>query len=182
MDKSNVELKSRSKVIVFLIILVLIFTSLFAITSVYIIRCKKTEKAETQANENSVTFSSLSGAYVGDAKALEGKTFGNEKEVRLELYEDGSFRYNNEPGLASGIIGYYTFTNDEIVLHGIVGCANDIGRTIISNKVTLKINSDKSLTDNKLDAKLQKSTDSFENQKDIISTQLKSALEMKVLD
>ena len=98
------------------------------------------------------------------------------------MYEDGSFHYFNEPGLGSGVMGYYTFNDNEIILHGIVGCANDIGRTIISDSITIKINSDKSLTDSKLSATLQKSSDGFENETNIISRQLKSALEMNVLD
>ncbi|MBR3673442.1 MAG: hypothetical protein IKN65_03995 [Clostridia bacterium] len=192
MENNKIDVKARNGVIVFLIILVLILASAFVASSVYIIRCKKDAKAgeadknndtsvtTTQTQENSLTFSSLSGLYVGDA-AKEGVVPGN-TQVRLYLFEDGSFRYNNEPGLASGIIGYYTFNDNEIVLHGIVQCANDIGRTIISDSLTIKINSDKSLTDGKLSATLQKSSEGFENETNIISTQLKGALEMKVLD
>lgn len=193
MDKNNVELKARNRVIVFLIILVLLFASLFVTTSVYIIRYKKSIKNEeadknketsvtTQTKENDVSFSSLTGLYVGDAKVESGTTPNGETTVRLYLYEDGSFQYDNHPGLASGIIGYYTFNDNEIVLHGIIGCANDIGRTIISESMTMKINEDKSFTDSKLNATLKKSSDKFENQTNIISRVLKAALEMNVLD
>ena len=194
MENNKIDVKARNGVIVFLIILVLIFASAFVASSVYIIRCKKDAKTEeadknkdtsvttTQAQENSLTFSSLSGLYVGDANVETGTTPGGETKVRLYMYEDGSFHYFNEPGLGSGVMGYYTFNDNEIVLHEIVQCANDIGRTIISDSITIKINSDKSLTDGKLGATLQKSSEGFENETNIISRQLKSALEMKVLD
>ena len=198
MGNNENDVKTRNGVIVFLIVLVLFFASAFVATSVYIIRDKKAGKIEevdknkdtsvttTQTqendNENNLTFSSLSGLYVGDAAVEPGTTPGGETKVRLYMYEDGSFHYFNEPGLGSGVMGYYTFNDNEIILHGIVGCANDIGRTIISDSITIKINSDKSLTDSKLSAILKKSSDGFENETNIISRQLKSALEMNVLD
>lgn len=194
MENNKIDVKARNGVIVFLIILVLIFASAFVVASVYIIRCKqdaKTEEADknkdtsvitTQIQENSLTFSSLSGLYIGDA-TVDIETFpGDQTKVRLYMYEDGSFRYFNEPGLASGVMGYYTFNDNEIILHGIIHCANDIGRTIVSDSLTIKINSDKSLLDGKLGATLKKSSEGFENDTNIISRQLKSALEMKVLD
>lgn len=181
MDKNNVELKARNKVIAFLIILVLLFASLFAATSVYIIRSKKNTNKDT-ATTTSQTFSTLSALYVGELKADDGTTFNNEKQVRLYVYEDGSFRYYKEPGLATCTVGYCTFNDTEFVLHGIVVCANDPGRTIINDNVTLKINSDGSFTDSKLNVTLKKSTEEFKNENGIISTELRNALDNHFLD
>jgi cell division protein FtsB len=127
--------------------------------------------------ENSLTFSSLSGIYVGDAKVEPGTTPDGETEVKLYLYENGSFEYNDSPGLGSGKVGYYTFSDNSIILHEVLLCANDIGRTITSDTMTLKINSDNSITDSKLNAILEKSSQKIENKTDIISTELKNALD-----
>lgn len=126
--------------------------------------------------ENSLTFNSLSGLYVGDAKVDPGTTPDGETEVRLYLYENGSFVYNDSPGFDSGKLGYYTFSDNNIVLHEVLLCANDIGRTITSDIMTLKINSDNSITDSNLNAVLKKSSQKIENKIDIISTELKNAL------
>lgn len=126
--------------------------------------------------ENSLTFNLLSGIYVGDAKVEPGTTPNGETEVRLYLYENGSFEYNDSPGLESGKVGYYTFSNNNIILHEVLLCANDIGRTITSDTMTLKINSNYSITDSKLNAILKKSSQKIENKTDIISTELKNAL------
>ncbi len=131
--------------------------------------------------ESDITFSSLSGIYVGDAKVEPGTTPDGETEVRLYLYENGSFEYNDSPGLGSGKIGYYTFNDNEIVLHEVLLRGNDIGRTITNDTITLKINDDKTITDSKLDAVLEKSIDKIENKIDIISTELKAALDNQSL-
>ena len=178
MENNKAEVKSRNGVIIFLIVLVLVFATAFVATSVYVIREKKSNK-NTQTQEI-VSFSSLTGKYVGNT--TKNNVVPSETEVSLYLYEDGSFHYYNKPGLASGVIGYYTFNDNEIVLHGVVGCANDIGRTVISDSVTIKINDDKSLTDSELDTTLKKSSDDFEKETNIISTELKAALNMDVLD
>lgn len=126
--------------------------------------------------ESNMTFSSLSGIYVGNAKVEQGRTPSGETEVKLYLYENGSFEYNDSPGLSSGKVGYYTFTENNIILHEVLLCANDIGRTITSDTMTLKINSDNSITDSKLNAILKKTSQKIENKTDVISTELKNAL------
>ncbi|MCR5146323.1 MAG: hypothetical protein K6B70_03120 [Clostridia bacterium] len=178
MEKHKAELKSRNGVIIFLIILVLVFASAFVATSVYVIR----EKKGTKSTQESITFSSLTGLYVGDAKVEPGTTPNGETKVRLYLYEDGCFEYYNQPGIGAHIIGYYTFKDNELVLHEVVGCANDPGRSIIDGTKTMKINDDKSFADSKLNATLTKSSDKFENQTSIMSKELKTALDNKFLD
>lgn len=126
--------------------------------------------------ENRLTFSSLSGMYIGDAKVEPGTTTDEETEVRLFLYEDGSFSYNNHSGLAAGIVGYYTFNENDIILHEVLKCANDIGRSITSDTMTLKINKDNSITDNKLNAVLKKTSQKIESKTNCISEELKNAL------
>ena len=133
--------------------------------------------SNSNSNEvSNITFSSLSGIYIGDAKVESGTTPNGETEVRLYLYENGSFEYNDSPGLGSGKVGYYTFSDNNIILHEDLLCANDIGRTITSDTMTLKINSDNSITDNKINAVLKKSSQKIENKNDVISTELKNAL------
>lgn len=132
--------------------------------------------------ENRLTFSSLSGVYVGDAKVEPGTTPDGETEVRLYLYENGSFSYKDNPGLDSGSIGYYTFNDNDLILHEVVACGNDIGRTITSNTMTLQINSDNSITDSKLNATLKKLSQKMENKTDIISSELKNALNNNSLE
>lgn len=133
--------------------------------------------SNSNSNEvSNITFSSLSGIYIGDAKVESGTTPNGETEVRLYLYENGSFEYNDSPGLGSGKVGYYTFSDNNIILHEVLLCANDIGRTITSDTMTLKINSDNSITDNKINAVLKKSSQKIENKNDVISTELKNAL------
>lgn len=138
---------------------------------------KNVNSSNLNSNEESnITVSSLSGIYVGDAKAESGTTLDGETEVRLYLYENGSFEYKDSPGLNSGKVGYYTFSDNNIILHEVLLCANDIGRTITSDTMILKINSDYSITDSKLDAVLKKSSQKIENKTDVISTELKNAL------
>ena len=76
MDKNNVELKARNKVIEFLIILVLLFAGLFATTSVYIIRCKK----NTNAGDNSTA-------------TANGNIIVNEEHFTLELPSNWNGKY-----------------------------------------------------------------------------------------
>ena len=126
--------------------------------------------------ENNLTFSSLSGVYVGDAKVEPGTTPDGETEVTLYLYENGSFVYNDSPGLGSGKVGYYTFSDNNLILHEVLLCANDIVRTITNDTMTLQRNSDNSITDSKLIAVLKKSSQKIENRTDVISMELKNAL------
>lgn len=126
--------------------------------------------------ESNITFISLSGIYMGDAEVEPGTTPDGETEVRLYLYENGSFKYNDSPGFDSGKVGYYTFKDNNIILHEVLLCANDIGRTITSDTITLKINDDNSITDSNLNAVLKKSSDKIENKTDVISVELKEAL------
>ena len=60
-------------------------------------------------------------------------------------------------------------------------CGNDVGRTIINETTTLKINEDGSITDSKLSAVLKKSSQKITDEKGIISLQLKNALNEKAL-
>ena len=140
----------------------------------------ETKKEDVQYKTNT-SFSSLSGIYVGDAKVEPGTTPDGETEVKLYLYENGSFVYNDSPGLGSGHVGYYTFNDNNLILHEVLACGNDIGRTITSDTITLKINSDNSITDSKLNATLTKSSQKIDNKTDIISTELKNALNNKSL-
>ena len=91
----------------------------------YVSNTKTNEIGNTSSNnssvENNLTFSSLSGEYIGDAKVEPGTTPDGETKVYLYLYEDGGFCYNNSPGLGSGIVGYYTFDGNELFLHEVVG-------------------------------------------------------------
>lgn len=181
--ENKIDVKSRNGVIVFLIILVLLFASLFAATSVYIIRCKKGKNNDNNAIARTTeSFKTLYGVYVGELNVPDGTYSNNEKTVRLYVYTDGSFRYFQEPGIATCTVGYCTFDDSEFVLHSIVGCANDPGRTIINETTTLKRNSDESFTDSKLNVTLKRTTDGFENKNNIISTELKNALDNHFLD
>lgn len=118
----------------------------------------------------------MSGIYIGDAKVESGTTLNGETQVTLYLYENGSFEYNDSPGLSSGKVGYYTVSDNNIILHEVLLCANDIGRTITSDTMTLKIDSDNSITDSKLNVVLKKSSQQIEDKNDVISTELKNAL------
>lgn len=60
-------------------------------------------------------------------------------------------------------------------------CGNDVGRTIINETMTLKIDNDGSITDNTLSAVLKKSSQKITDEKGVISTQLKNALNEKAL-
>lgn len=125
--------------------------------------------------ENNITFSSLRGKYIGNAEVEPGTTPDGETEVRLYLYENGSYRYENMPGLGSCDVGYYTFSGDNLILHQIVACGNDIGRGVVSETVTLKINNDNTIKDSELKVTLKKSSDKIEEY-DVISTELKNGL------
>ena len=141
----------------------------------------RTTTSNNSLVEKNLTFSSLSGIYIGDAKVKPGTTPNDETKVYLYLYEDGGFCYEDSPGLASGYVGYYTFDDKSLILHAVVACANDIGRTITSDVITLKINSDNSIIDSNLNAVLKKSSQKIENKTGIISEELKGALDNKVL-
>ena len=132
--------------------------------------------------ENKHTFSSLSGIYTGDIEVEPGTTFNGDTKVRLLLYENGCFEYYTEPGLASGLMGYYTFDDNNVVLHEILIRSNDIGRTITNDTITLKIDNAKSLKDSKLNTVLKKSSEKLENKNDIISWDLKNAVEGHALE
>ena len=134
----------------------------------------KQNQIQDEKNNNNKT--SWSGIYVGDAEIEPGTTPDGETKVRLYLYENGSFKYEDSPGLSSGHVGYYTINENDLVLHEIVECANDIGRTITNNTISLKINKDNTITDSKLKAVLKRTSDQMEEKSNVISTELKNAL------
>ena len=74
-------------------------------------------------------------------------------------------------------IGAINYFDNNLILHEILECANDVGRTITSNTFTLEINTDNSITDNNLNAILKKSPEKIEESSNIISTDLKNALD-----
>ena len=81
------------------------------------------ESEKTSLNEvnTNLSYSSLSGIYIGNAKVEPGTTPDGNTEVYLYLYEDGGFRYNNTPGgFESGISGYYTFDGKDLILHEVL--------------------------------------------------------------
>lgn len=79
------------------------------------------EKAIPSEVNRNLSFDLLSGMYIGEAKVEPGTTPDGDTKVYLYLYEDGGFIYNNIPGgFESGISGYYTFNEKEIVLHEVV--------------------------------------------------------------
>lgn len=131
--------------------------------------------------ESNITFSSLRGMYVGNAEVEPGTTPNEETEVRLYLYENGSYRYENMPGLGACDVGYYTFDDDNLILHQVVACGNDIGRSIVSKTVTLKINHNNTIQDNELKVTLKKSSDKIE-ESDVISSELKNGLDNNSLN
>lgn len=163
----------------FLIIAILaicVMGYLFATTLQNEVSDNKISDAEVSV-ATSVSFVSLSGIYVGDAEVEPGTTPDGDAEVSLYLYENGSFCYYDSPGLASGHVGYYTFVDDDLVLHEVVACANDIGRTITSNVIALKIGDDDSIVDSNLNAVLKKSSKKIDDKSDVISSELKNALD-----
>ena len=131
--------------------------------------------------EKNISFDSLKGIYIGNIQVEPGTTLDNETEVSLYLYEDGSFRYYDRPGLGSGIVGYYTFNNTEIILHEILICANDVGRTITNNILTFKLDNNNSILDSNLNTVLTKSSQKIENKNNIISEDLKTAINNNAL-
>ena len=79
------------------------------------------EKAIPSEVNRNLSFDLLSGMYIGEAKVEPGTTPDGDTKVYLYLYEDGGFIYNNIPGgFESGISGYYTLNEKEIVLHEVV--------------------------------------------------------------
>lgn len=96
MDKNNVELKARNKVIAFLIILVLLFAGLFATTSVYIIRCKK----NTNAGDNSTA-------------TANGNIIVNEEHFTLELPSNWNGKYEYVKKAIGGADAYEFRTKSE---------------------------------------------------------------------
>lgn len=168
------EEKKKISLSTFFLILAII---VICVMGFFLCNLKSNNDAELNSSkiENNITFSSLKGMYVGNAEVEPGTTPGGKTEVRLYLYENGCYRYNNIPGLGSEEVGYYTFNGDNLILHQIVAAANDIGRTIVSETITLKINNDNTIKDDELKAILKKSSDKIEEY-DIISSELKTAL------
>lgn len=79
------------------------------------------ENASSNEAIKNLSYSTLSGIYIGEAKVEPRTTPDGDTKVYLYLYEDGGFIYNNIPGgFESGISGYYTFNEKEIVLHEVV--------------------------------------------------------------
>lgn len=79
------------------------------------------ENASSNEAIKNLSYSTLSGIYIGDAKVEPGTTPDGNSEVYLYLYEDGGFIYNNNPGgFESGLSGYYTFDGNELGLHEVL--------------------------------------------------------------
>lgn len=93
MEINKIDVKARSRVIVFLIILVLIFASLFVTTSVYIIRCKKDTKAgEADENKDTSVYTQQTqdnntNTTENNTKATEGYTQAELEKMALDYYE-----------------------------------------------------------------------------------------------
>lgn len=105
-----------------------------------------------------LTCSSLKGVY--KAKIEDVPLDDGINEVSIILCENGTFAYYFSPTTDAHDEGYYTINEDTIILHVLLGCANDPGAKVIDETVILKINSDNSLTDNnKLNVTLKKSSD-----------------------
>lgn len=127
-------------------------------------------------NENNITYSNFKGKYIANLKNSQETTQDVETKVILYLYENGNYNYNNIPGTDAGHVGYYTISGNNLILHEILACANDIGRKITSDTITLKINNDNTITDNTLNVTLKKASIIDENDYDLITTELKNAL------
>lgn len=68
----------------------------------------------------------------------------------MTLGKDATYIYNDVPGTGAGNSGYYTINENNIILHAIIINSNDPSVTIPNKTktITLKINDDKSITDN----------------------------------
>ena len=123
---------------------------------------QNTEQETKANNTDKITFSFLKGLYKGNVDTtVYGETPDNITDVSIYLFENGSYVYCNMPGLSffdeegkrggPCNIGYYTFENNQIILHNILECGNGVDGMITPNKTyTLKINEDYSLTDTEL--------------------------------
>ena len=130
----------------------------------------------TSSTTNNITYSYLKGTYKG--------TVSNEREqgeVYLILCENGIYFYQDILGTAAGSEGYYIFDGNDLTLHQILRCANDPGRTIASDTITLKINDDNSISDSKLNTVLKKSSNTVQTEYDICN-ELKTSLDSNLLN
>ena len=104
-------------------------------------------KKEDEQSKSSTSFSTLSGLYQAEVK-IDDKWTG---DVSLSLQENGEFSYGNDPRTNAGVSGHYTFKDDILTLYKELSHPNDVGGPYpTSGTITLKINSDGSITDENL--------------------------------
>ena len=125
----------------------------------------------SSSSANNLTYSSLKGTYEGTV-SYNGLT----DKVHLTLCKNGMYSYNDIIGTDCAGEGYYTFNGNELTLHQLLRLGNDPGVHIENDTIELKINDDNSITDNKLNTVLKKSSDIVQYEVDICTT-LKSALD-----
>lgn len=110
------------------------------------------EKTIETTNVNNC--SSVKGIY----KAEITDPTGEKVEVQLTLKEDGTFAYYNTFNEAHDE-GYYTIDGNNITLHVILHCGNDIGATMTDETIKVQYNKDNIVDNDKLNITLKKSSD-----------------------
>ena len=119
------------------------------------------------------SFSDVAGTYKGLFK--DNSTIENSnKHYVLNLFENGTFLYENYIDIQSGIIGNYTIIDNTIILNYWFRTGNDASLSVISGQKKLNINENNSITDsqpensNSSNLVLNRISSSEETEKDTI--------------
>ena len=125
----------------------------------------------SSSTSTNLTYSSIKGTYEGTVTDHD-----ETGTVYLTLCENGMYLYEDIIGTSGASQGYYTITDNELTLYQIVRRGNDPGVHIEKTTINLKISSINTITDNKLNTTLKKSSDTVREEVDICNT-LKIALD-----
>lgn len=141
---------------------------------------KNNDEENTIENPHVNSCSSVKGIYkteVTDPLGIDDKV-----EVQLTLKEDGTFSYFNVPGFASHDEGYYTIDGNNIILHVILHCGNDIGATMTDETIKVEYNKDNIVDNDKLKVTLKKSSDKLpESNVNLLYQSIKDRINQKVI-
>lgn len=126
-----------------------------------------TQNATNQvANKNNVEEKTIETTNVNNCSSVKGiykaeatDPRGDKGEVQLTLNEDGTFAYYYVPNFETHYEGYYTIDGNNIILHAILGCGNDIGAGMIDETIKIEYNKDNVVDNDKLNITLKKSSD-----------------------
>lgn len=102
----------------------------------------------TNTEVKKYTYSDIAGTYKGTSKNNDESNDGySDRHYELNLFENGTFSYENYSDTPNGKIGNYTIVDDTITLNYWFSTGSDTSLDVANGKKTLKLNENNSITD-----------------------------------